>query len=298
MGNFVLKELRQLCPIMNTISLPRGRHRLHCMPTSTGYEVRSAPGYDWDGRRRGRTAFSVIQYTVAGVGNLLYEQKRYRLLPGDTMLVSIPHNHRYWVEAGETWEFFWLAITGQDAVRIHRMIQANAGPVLQLRPEAVEKLARCSLRLLKGEGDTPGAASAIAYEATMILYDDLLGLHHRQKDSSGIDPIQQAVDYIRNHLSEPLNVSSIAKIAGLSRAYFTRSFTLKEGLSPAEFVLNERMTLATKLLVEGDISVKQIAIACGFDDPNYFAKVFRRVFNTSPTEFRTTGMYASQRNAQ
>jgi AraC-like DNA-binding protein len=58
------------------------------------------------------------------------------------------------------------------------------------------------------------------------------------------------------------------------------------------------MTLATKLLIEDDISVKQIASACGFDDPNYFAKAFRRVFSTSPTEFRTTGMYASQRGVR
>ena len=32
---------------------------------------------------------------------------------------------------------------------------------------------------------------------------------------------------------------------------------------------------------------------CGFDDPNYFSKVFRRVYGITPTEFRTTGMYAS-----
>jgi AraC-like DNA-binding protein len=298
MGNSVLRELRELCPAMQVISLPRSRYRLHCMPTSTGYDVRAAPDYDWDGRRRGRTAFSVIQYTVAGVGNLVYEQKQYRLTPGDTMLVTIPHNHRYWIEPGETWEFFWLAITGQDAVRIHRMIQANAGPVLQLRPEAVEKLARCSLRLIKGEGNTPGAASAIAYEATMILYDDLLGSHSRPATPGDIDPIRRVIDHIRDHLSEPLNVSALAKIAGLSRAHFTRMFAIREGLSPAEFVLNERMTLATKLLIEDDISVKQIASACGFDDPNYFAKAFRRVFNTSPTEFRTTGMYASQRGVR
>ena len=37
---------------------------------------------------------------------------------------------------------------------------------------------------------------------------------------------------------------------------------------------------------------------CGFEDPNYFAKVFRRGFGVSPTEFRTTGMYASTGHQQ
>jgi AraC-like DNA-binding protein len=290
MGVFVLNELRQLCPVMSTIALPRGRYRLHCMPTSTGYEIRSASSYKLDGRTRGRTPFSIIQYTVAGAGSLIYDQKKYRLVPGDTMLVSIPHDHRYWVEAGESWEFFWLAITGQDAVRIHRMIQAHAGPVLQLRAGTVETLARCSLRLIKGEGDLPGAASAIAYEATMALYDDQLGFHQRTNAAFGADPIRTTVDYIRSRLSEPLNVPALAEIAGLSRAHFTRSFTAKEGLPPAEFVFRERMMLARKLLSQGDMSVKQIATSCGFEDPNYFAKAFRRMFGTSPNASRVAAL--------
>jgi hypothetical protein len=40
------------------------------------------------------------------------------------------------------------------------------------------------------------------------------------------------------------------------------------------------------------LPVKEIAGLCGFDEPNYFAKVFRRFYGTSPTEFRTTGMYS------
>ena len=107
MGNSVLEKLAARAPVMKTVSLPRGRHRLHTMPTSTGYEIRSNSSYDWNGRRRGLTPFTVLQHTVAGAGNLQYERRRYRLRPGDTMLVIVPHNHRYWVEDGGRWEFFW-----------------------------------------------------------------------------------------------------------------------------------------------------------------------------------------------
>jgi AraC-like DNA-binding protein len=283
---------------MKVVSLPRGRYRLHSMPTSTGYDVQTGPGYDWDARQRGQTPFSVFQYTVAGAGNLLYDQKQYRLKPGDAMLVTIPHNHRYWIELGGRWEFFWLAMTGQEAVRVHRAIQAVAGPVFSLHPASVEKLATCCLRLIDGAAETPGAASAVAYEATMILYDDLLGSHSRQHDYSGSDPVQRVIEHVRTHLTEPLTVPALADIAGLSRAHFTRQFTAREGLSPAEFVLNERITHAAKLLTSDGISVKDVAAACGFKDANYFAKAFRRVFNTSPSEFRTTGMYASQIGAK
>jgi transcriptional regulator GlxA family with amidase domain len=71
-------------------------------------------------------------------------------------------------------------------------------------------------------------------------------------------------------------------------------FTDCEGVSPAAFVLTERMRRAASLLVTGAASVKQVLRDCGFEDPNYFAKAFRRSFVASPTEFRTTGMYADR----
>ena len=299
MGNSVLSRLARQAPIMKTVSLPRARHRLHAMPTSTGYEIRTNSSYSWDGRERGQTPFTVLQHTVAGAGNLTYERRRYRLQPGDTMLAIVPHNHRYWVEDGGSWEFFWLSITGQEAVRIHRLILAAIGPVFRLKPETVEHLAGLSLRLVDGEGEAPGAASAIAYEAAMTLYDEVFRSPGGGLPEDGDSAMRPVLDYVRANLDKPLAVASLAEIAGLSRAHFSRVFALSEGLPPAEFVLAERMRRAARLMAgHAGQPVKEIAGMCGFEDPNYFAKVFRRFFGTSPTEFRTTGMYAAVENVR
>ena len=294
MGNSVLERLKAFSPVMKTVSLPRGRHRLHTMPTSTGYEVRSEPSYDWNGRKRGQTPFTVLQHTIAGVGNLQYERRRYRLRPGDTMLVIVPHNHRYFVEAGERWEFFWISMSGQEAVRIHRTIQAATGPVLRLRQDTIEHIADCSLRLIEGKGETPGAASAIAYEAVGALYDDVFGSQSASLLADEENMVRRVVDHIRANLDKELAVSELAEVAGFSRAHFSRVFAASEGLPPAAFVLQERMRRAARLLTSHSLlPIKEIANLCGIDEPNYFAKVFRRFFGTSPTEFRTTGMYAA-----
>ena len=295
MGNRVLDQLAARAPVMKTISLPRGRHRLHAMPTSTGYEIRDESSYDWNGRSRGQTPFTVLQHTVSGAGNLMYERRRYRLRPGDTMLVIVPHSHRYWVEEGGRWEFFWISMSGQEAVRIHRTIQAVTGPILHLRQETLEHIADCCLRLIEGKGETPGAASAIAYEAAAALYDDVFGSQSTGSHTSESDAaIRLVVEHILGNLSQPLGVGQLAEISGFSRAHFTRVFTASEGIPPAVYVLQERMRHAARLLTShSTLPIKEIAHLTGFDDPNYFAKVFRRFFGTSPTEFRTTGMYAT-----
>lgn len=292
MGEIVLQKLRGYAPVMKTVSLPRGRHHLHTMPTSSGYEIRTEPPYEWDGMQRGQTPFTVLQHTISGVGQLRYERRRYRIRPGETMLVMIPHNHRYWLEAGDRWEYFWISMHGREALRIHREILAANGPVLRLREETIEHLARCTLRFVEGEGETPGAASAIAYEAAMALFDDVFGSHTVLPTED--DAISRAIRFILSNLDKPLAVPDLAEVAGFTRAHFTRVFTEHEGLPPAEFVLQQRMRRAASLLAsDASVSVKDVAVLVGFDDPNYFAKVFRRVFGTSPTEFRTTGMYAT-----
>ncbi|WP_331376460.1 AraC family transcriptional regulator [Sinorhizobium chiapasense] len=291
MGNSVLQDLIDHGPVMRTVSLPRGRQSLHTMPTSTGYEIRTDASYDWDGRKRGQTPFTVLQHTIGGAGNLRYENRTYRLRPGETQLLLVPHNHRYWLEDGGRWEFFWISMNGEEALRIHRAILAVTGPVLKLQPETIEHLADCSLRLITG-GETPGRASAIAYEAAMALYDDVFGSH--PVFSQEYRTMHHVIDHIMANLEKPLPVEELAKVSGLSRAHFSRVFAASEGMPPAEFVLQKRLQRAVKLLTKtASLPVKEVAILSGFDDPNYFAKVFRRVFGASPTEFRTTGMYAS-----
>jgi AraC-like DNA-binding protein len=287
----VLDRLIEHGPVMRSVSLPRGRQRLHTMPTSTGYEVRTESSYDWDGRKRGHSRFTVLQHTIAGAGNLRYENRTYRVKPGETLLLIIPHNHRYWLEQGGRWEFFWISMHGEEALRIHQDILDVTGPVLKLQPETIERLADCTLRLIDGGANRPGTASAIAYEAAMALYDDVFGSHPAISRENRA--MQHVIDHIAANLDQPLLVSELAEVSGMSRAHFSRVFAASEGMPPAEFVLQRRLLRAAKLLAHNNVPIKEISIRCGFPDPNYFAKVFRRVYGASPTEYRTSGMYLS-----
>jgi AraC-like DNA-binding protein len=291
-GNSVLDALESRGSVTTAISLPVGRRPLPLMPTSAGHETKTETGYDWDGRKRGNTPFTILQHTTAGAGNLRYENRSYRLGPGDTMILTVPHNHRYWLEPGGRWQFFWLSMSGAEALGLHRDIIAAAGPVLRLGADTIETLARACAQLLDGEGTTPGRASSIAYEAAMALHDDVFGNAASPGELHGA--LKRVDDHVRARLDRPLPVSELAAVAGMSRAHFTRLFTQATGLPPAEYVLGRRLDNAARLLVEGArLPVKEIATLTGFTDPNYFAKAFRRRYGLSPTEFRTTGMYSS-----
>ena len=78
----------------------------------------------------------------------------------------------------------------------------------------------------------------------------------------------------------------------------SKAMSLKFDIQPAANPVSEKDRAAKLLATSADLPVKDVSGMCGFEDPNYFAKVFRRGFGVSPTEFRTTGMYASTGHQQ
>lgn len=264
------------------------------MPTSAGYEVARGPDYEWDGNRRGSTPFSVLQHSIAGTGRLRYERRKFLVRPGETMLVTIPHDHRYWLERGEEWSFFWIAFSGQEALRLHRALLQTTGPVFRLASSTQDVLAEICLRL-QSKVQTAGQASFEAYRATMALHDDVMTNTDDIASEDSHADIERTIAFIRANLSRPLDVSQVSEVAGMSRAHFSRLFKKDQGVTPADFIMRERMECAAKLLSDSRMSVKRVATACGFADPNYFSKAFRRTYSISPGEFRTTGMFASRR---
>jgi AraC-like DNA-binding protein len=290
----MLSNLIENGSALKAISVPRARHPLHAMPTSAGYDLQADPNYIWDGRLRGQVPFTVFQHTISGTGTLRYENRLIKLRPGESFLVLVPHNHCYWVEKGDKWEFFWISTNGTEALRIHEAVLNAHGPILHLKSNCIDKLASCVLRLVQGKAETPGEASAIAYEAAMALYDGAFGPSERLLDSE--NAINRAMQYVSTNLGSQLPVDILAGVAGLSRAHFSRSFANLTGLAPAEYVMQQRMKRAAKLLTTNrELPVKEIAALVGMLDNNYFSKVFRRSYGVTPTEFRETAMSSTRR---
>jgi AraC-like DNA-binding protein len=292
-GKFVLENLLDRKLQSTTVAFPRGRLTLRAMSASAGIERVDSNSYSWNGLKRGLTPFAVIQHTLAGAGVLSYEGRTMPLAAGTTMLVTIPHDHRYFLPTGGEWTFFYLVLSGQEIMRLIGEVIAATGPVLHLSPKALDRLAASVLALLDGQADTPGEASALAYWAAMALVDDLSSTAPGEGEATHPDWLKRVTEEIEAHLDAPLTVERLAAIAGLSRAHFVRQFTRRAGAPPSEYVFRSRMARAARLLQSSGLTVVEIAGSLGFADANYFAKAFRRAFDVSPTEFKRSGLFTA-----
>lgn len=274
------------------LTLPKNAVPLHCMAISAGYEQRRNEVYSWDGLQRGTAPFLVVQHTLVGEGRLDFVGVQHRLVPGQTMVLSMPHAHRYWLERGGHWEYFWMVLNGREALRLARELIDARGPVVNLPDSVIDRLASACLTLIERADITPGEASAAAYGAMAALHDGVFGASAAPEKSLP-SALARVVAHVEANLAMPLQVERLAKIAEMSRGHFVRQFSAAIGVAPSDFVLERRLERIERLLLATDMSVVAIARATGFADGNYLGKAFRRKRGVAPLEFRAAGRLAA-----
>lgn len=281
-----LAELMRLLPRREVLLFPRGRVALPASIHVAGIDrATGARQYDNDGLRRGPRSFVLLQHTLAGSGRLRFEDRQFSLSPGQTMLITVPHDHRYWLPRNGDWTYFWLCLHGHEAMHICKHIIDAVGPVMTLSEETLNVVVRATLQVMNGAVTTPAISSTLAYDIVMRLHADT---EPRPASEALERPprLEQAISYCRKNLGRPIGVADLARASGYSRFHFVRVFRHSEGVSPSEFIRNERMSVAARMLVETEMPIAGIAEETGFASSNYFTKVFRRVYGMPPTAFR------------
>lgn len=99
--------------------------------------------------------------------------------------------------------------------------------------------------------------------------------------------LQKVSAYLENNIDKPdLNIDAFASELSVSRSVFYTKVKNLLGLSPMDFIQQYRIHYACKLLEETSLPLSEIAFRCGFNDPGYFGKRFRKQIGTTPSEYR------------
>ena len=104
------------------------------------------------------------------------------------------------------------------------------------------------------------------------------------------DLLKRVTMVINKRMSDPnLNVETLSDEIGMSRGHFQRKFKSLTGQNPNEFIRITRLNTAAELLLNKDISIKEIADITGFGSQSYFCTLFLKQFNISPKQYRSQG---------
>ncbi len=175
----------------------------------------------------------------------------------------------------------------------------------QARPAGKEDDAGPELRSLAALGLDPGRAAELFARAPAASRRDLqklgrvlaavarrtadeyecveMGKIEAEERSA---PMRSVLRFLRDRLDRPPRLEDAAAAAYLSPSRFSHLFSETMGVSFRKYMLRLRIERAKFFLASTRAPVGEIAAKCGFQDPNYFSKLFRREVGATPTEFR------------
>jgi len=98
--------------------------------------------------------------------------------------------------------------------------------------------------------------------------------------------VTKAVDYITRHYKEEIRLNDVAALVGMTPTSFSRFFKLRTGRSLSDYIVDVRLGMATRALMDTTHSIAEISYECGFNNISNFNRLFRKNKNCSPKEFR------------
>jgi AraC-like DNA-binding protein len=99
-------------------------------------------------------------------------------------------------------------------------------------------------------------------------------------------PITQVLDYIRLNLRENITLKNLSEKACMSTTSFYRFFKRELGMSPIEFVISEKLRCAKQLLKNPTIQINEVCYLSGFEDSNYFIRLFKKHEGITPKQYQ------------
>lgn len=211
---------------------------------------------------------------------ILHHDKQLKFGEHD-LLVMLP-NERIYYEALEPWSISWLGLYGKTVNEYMDLLGITPqNPILHISlynelGSVMEKIYDASkTKSYSSQLHNIG----LVYEFFSILMDNST----LDKKPDIISSALKIIDY--NYCSG-ISVEQIAKNLSVDPAYFSRKFAKHVGVSPKKYILNKRIERAKELLCVTDAGVFEISNSVGYEDPFYFCRIFKKMTNFSPSEYR------------
>jgi len=214
--------------------------------------------------RRGRLWIDVADLTLEGRPDDLY------ILPG-----RVPHNQR---NAGP-----WTTVC---LLFLHGARLLDPSPrVVDLRGEPcmcrwLEDL--CALHAVQRD-----LADPVCDALLLAVLTRLAELENQRRAAAALHPrVAQALRFLQTHLTEEFDAATLAGAACASYSHLCALFRAQFGCGPMQYQRKLRMDLARRLLLDPYLSMSEVARQCGYEDDNYFVRLFRLTHGLPPGAWR------------
>ena len=260
-------------------------------PLAIGIESSKSPSYCFEGSKRRCHPHCIFQFSLSGYGVFRDAGGAHIVSEGSGFLCeSNDAETAYYFpeESKKEWRFIYIAFSGAVSHEMVRQTVRRYGGVFSIQKD------HPVIMKMNSYLDYSRTEPVITASAGAKLISDLIFalVESREEKRSGAPEnllIHKAGRILSQHSKSDINVSELAKFAGVSREHLTRVFRQNTGQTPLEFITKRKLIYACRLLQQGKASIKEVSDSLGYHNHAHFTRTFTRVVGKTPREFRKDG---------
>lgn len=241
-------------------------------------------------RPNGRYDYLII-YICEGNCYLTINDKEYIAYPGDVVLYRPmePQDYRFYKK--EHPHNYWVHFSGVGCEDIFKECNLENDNIIKLTHthEIEYHLSKlCSYYHLGGQNTEVICNGLLMATLGLINQYNVKNKKHlaQKTNSKAEELVSMAISQFKMNDVLFMSVADCAKFCNISTSHFTRIFKEQTGVSPQKFISNIRIERAQQLLLFTDKEISTISEDVGYNDQNYFSRLFKKNVNMTPREYR------------
>lgn len=229
-------------------------------------------------RETGRSDYHIILIN-SGECEARYNGEIYRLTPGD-FIIYYPHEAQQYTFRSEA-SYLWCHFTGTILQELLTSCNISGG-ICHAQPDNVITETFSNLIQRFYQAQNKDSANADLMKLIYCIGD--IVRNFGQKDKT--DLLLPVLTYITFNYTKRITLDELAKKSGYSKTRFIQIFSETTGKSPMKYLNDVRLKVSCRMLLSTNHTISEIAYNCGFSDPLYYSRLFRKKYKVSPSEYK------------
>lgn len=233
---------------------------------------------------------SYLFFTVLeGNGELEYCDETYPLNKGACVFINCRKGYSHFTYK-DLWKLEWIHFNGEAMEGVYqKYLERGGAPCFY--PEETSKYTEIINSVYETANSDDFIKDMRINERlngllTLIMEMSWQPLKQQKAGKNPAEILKSITKYISENLNENFTLEEISNRFYINKFHLARLFKKEYGYTLFDYISERRITKAKKLLRFTDKSVEEVCYDCGFNDPNYFSRVFRKIENRSPSEYR------------